>query len=91
MLGQDPRRFALSIFLQAVVLGIVVYQMRQGGTLTAITNYAQALNPWSTPCGLLPHKEFFLVSDNVVLPSGAFPGYGTLSRGVFGMAFDTGF
>lgn len=79
-LGQDPRRFAISIFLQACLLGMVLYQMKESGTLAAIANYVGVVNPWSQPCGLLSSKEFILVSDNIVLPSGTFPGYGTYFR-----------
>lgn len=78
VLGMDPRRLFLAFLLQASVLSIVVYQMYAGGALAVARDYAWVMSPWTQPCGLLEHKEFILVSDNVVRTFGSGPGYGEL-------------
>ncbi|KAL6782503.1 DAL1 [Auxenochlorella protothecoides x Auxenochlorella symbiontica] len=75
VLGMDPRRLFLAFLLQASVLSIVVYQMYAGGALAVARDYAWVMSPWTQPCGLLEHKEFILVSDNVVRTFGSGPGY----------------
>lgn len=76
VLGMNPRRLAISFLVQAAVLGVVAYQMINTGQMDVVANYLGVVNPWSKPCGLLDAKEFIMLSDNIVRPSGVAPGYG---------------
>jgi hypothetical protein len=51
--------------------------MQRSGLLDAATSYIKVYNPMIKPCGLLPHKEFLILSDAIVAPAGTGPGYGT--------------
>jgi allantoinase len=73
--GPSRRRVCFSLFMQAVTIAILIRRMLETGLTDAIGSYVALYNPWSLPCGLLPHKEFLILSDRIVTSNGVYPGY----------------
>ena len=61
--------------MQVAVVAILYRRMQETGLIDAVGSYISLHNPWSTPCGLLPHKEFLIISDRIVTSNGVYPGY----------------
>jgi allantoinase len=73
--GPSRRRLFFSTFMQAATVAILFNRMQETGLMDAVNSYVALHNPLSPPCGLLPHKEFLIISDRIVTPSGTYPGY----------------
>jgi allantoinase len=61
--------------MQVATAAILFRRMRETGLTDAVGSYLSIYNPWSPPCGLLPHKEYFILSDRIVTSNGVYPGY----------------
>jgi dihydroorotase-like cyclic amidohydrolase len=68
--------------MQALIVAILASRMHESGLFNLVGSFVTVLNPWSTPCGLLPHKEFLLLSDRVIRPHGVVPGLVHVRGGV---------
>ncbi|KAH7619214.1 hypothetical protein Ndes2526B_g06167 [Nannochloris sp. 'desiccata'] len=73
--GPSRRRVFFSMFMQAATVAILFRRMQETGLTNAVGSYVALHNPWSPPCGLLPHKEFLILSDRIVTSNGVYPGY----------------
>ena len=73
--GPSYLRVTSSIVMQAFAVAFIFQKMIDAGVGDTLGSYLFVHNPWATPCGLLPHKEFLLISDRVVTSHGAYPGY----------------
>jgi hypothetical protein len=72
----SPTRVLLSFAVQCAAWWAIYHQLQRGGALDAATSYINVYNPMIKPCGLLPHKEFLILSDAIVGPAATGPGYG---------------
>jgi len=72
--GSSYQRICFSLFMQAVAAAFVFKRMQEANIGNILASYFEVYNPMSAPCGLLPHKEFVLISDNVVFSYGVAPG-----------------
>jgi len=73
--GPSRRRVGFSMFMQACTVAILFRRMLETGLTDAVGSYVALYNPWLRPCGLLPHKEFIMLSDRIVTLNGVYPGY----------------
>ena len=78
ILGLQSSRLLASLFMYVVTLAVLYYKMEQGGNMAIIGSMLRAALPHrlSPPCGLLPAKEFLIVSDRIMKPWGVTPGAG---------------
>jgi allantoinase len=60
------RRVLLSLFAQAVVVAFLYRRLSEAGIVDVVGSYLVTYNPAIPACGLLPAKEFILLSDRVV-------------------------
>lgn len=73
--GPSFRRVSFSLFMQVTTVAILFRQMQDTGLMETVGSYATVYNPWSTPCGLLPDKEYVILSDRIITTYGTLPGY----------------
>ena len=72
--GTDPRRVFISAAMQVAVVAFLLHYFLGSAAYYDVKAYLSTR--FGEPCGLLPQKEFVLVSDRVVRPFGTYPGYG---------------
>ena len=76
VLGQDPRRSRIAYASQIVVLALLLRHFQAQGHFEVLGTYLRVWNPLVKPCGHLHAKEFVILSDRILRPHGAFPGFG---------------
>jgi hypothetical protein len=74
--GASTLRVLISLLMQAAVVVVLFIKAKDSGLFGVIGTYLRAYNPLIKPCGLLPHKEFVILSDRVVQSYGMAPGLG---------------
>lgn len=82
--GPSSRRLIASILMQSVTAAIILRRVMDGGNGDVLMSFVAVYNPWHKPCGLLPHKEFVILSDRVVGPNGIGPGAVHVRGGLIG-------
>ena len=73
--GPSLKRITFSIVMQVATVAIMARRMQDTGLMETVDSFITLYNPWSTPCGLLPAKEYVLLSDRIVTTYGVLPGY----------------
>lgn len=80
VLGLQMSRLLASFAMYVIAAAVLYHKLEQAGTWDVIKSHVRAA-PWNTfspPCGLLPDKEFVILSDRVQKSWGLAPGAGEL-------------
>jgi allantoinase len=74
--GMSKTRIYISLAMQMAIISFIVRQFQQSGTLATIQSFIEARYLPATSCGWLDKtREFVILSDNIVLSHGTYPGF----------------